>query len=618
MRIAAAAVVVVFLALVGAGLVAGSAARTVAASPLLIVVTSAADTVATPVCPDASRCTLRKAIETANLDLAATAVTITFSATIFPSATPATITIGGTPLPFATHADLAIDGSGAGVRIAGAPASAPDGLVLTGARARVSGISVAQFSGVCLKLTGGDGVVGGVRTTGHGNGFGDCGTAIRTEGADSRVYGNTVGFRADGVSAAAVQLGIVATGSNTIVGDDALGLGYPNRVGNAQVGVTAGGVGSTPVTGIKIVGNVIGQAAEGWAAPVGSAIRVLSPVTSALVAANRVSNARTGIAVQGSVAGPSGQGVRMTANSFSQIGRLSIDLNEDNQTNPNDVGDADTGANGLRNHPRFTRLVQSRISGTACPGCQVQLYLAAHAPGGTVDYGAAPIPGGVILADGDGFFVFESPAVTPGQWVTALATDAQGNTSEFAPGSRVGAGSIQCGNGTLESGWNLAGYFGAEAVNLGTTFPADGVGAGRVRAIYHLEAGTGAYAHWFADASFAPTLLSLEPGEAYWFLADGPAPLSGGFSLSAPISVPLKAGWNTVVYIGASAPAADAFASLGTNYKEIYAWDASAARWSSYSSGDVPTWAQGFTEAQACRAFQVFTGADAILVPLQP
>ena len=135
MRIAAAAVVVVFLALVGAGLVAGSAARTVAASPLLIVVTSAADTVATPVCPDASRCTLRKAIETANLDLAATAVTITFSATIFPAATPATITIGGTPLPFATHPDLAIDGSGVGVRIAGAPAGAPDGLVLTGAAA---------------------------------------------------------------------------------------------------------------------------------------------------------------------------------------------------------------------------------------------------------------------------------------------------------------------------------------------------------------------------------------------------------------------------------------------------------------------------------------------------
>lgn len=69
----------------------------------------------------------------------------------------------------------------------------------------------------------------------------------------------------------------------------------------------------------------------------------------------------------------------------------------------------------------------------------------------------------------------------------------------------------------------------------------------------------------------------LEPGEAYWFLADGPAPLSGGFSLSAPISVPLKAGWNTVVYIGATAPAADAFASLGTSYKEIYAWDAPAA-----------------------------------------
>lgn len=112
--------------------------------------------------------------------------------------------------------------------------------------------------------------------------------------------------------------------------------------------------------------------------------------------------------------------------------------------------------------------------------------------------------------------------------------------------------------------------------------------------------------------------MLLEPGEAYWFLADGSAPLTGGFTLSMPISVPSKAGWNTVVYIGATAPAADAFASLGTSYKEIYTWHAPAAGWSSFSSEGTPAWAQGFTEAQACRAFQVFSAANAILVPLQP
>jgi len=617
MRIAA-SVVVVFLVLVGAGPDSASVIGVAAASPLSILVTSASDTIASPACPDASRCTLRKAIETANVDVTASAVTITFNTTVFPSATPTTVSIATTPLPPVTRADLAIDGSGAGVRILSAAAGAPDGLVLSGARSRVSGISIARFAGTCLKLSGADVVVGGERATGHGNDFGDCGTAIRTEGTNTRVQGNRVGFGADGLSVAAVQLGIVVAGSNSVVGDDGLAPGYQNRVGNAQVAVVVGGTGTSPVTGIKIISNIFGQAVDGRAAPVGVAVRLLSPVTSAQVASNSVSNAQTGIALQGSVGGPSAQGVRIAANTFSQIGHLSVDLNEDNQTNPNDVGDGDAGANGLRNYPGFTRVVQSRISGSACAGCQVQLYQATHTPGGGVDYGAAPIPGGVVVAGEDGSFVFESPAVTPGLWVTALATDPQGNTSEFAPGSRVGAGSIQCANGTLQSGWNLTGYFGAEAVNLGSSFPPDGAAAGRVRAIYHLEPGTGAYTRWFADVSFARTLLSLEPGEAYWFLADGPAPLSGGFSLSAPISVPLKAGWNTVVYIGASAPVADAFASLGANYRELYAWDAITGGWSSYSSEGAPAWAQGFTEAHACRAFHLFSTADEILVPLQP
>lgn len=606
---------------VGFGLPSSHVARTAAASPVAIVVTSSADVLPTAACPDASRCTLRKAIEMANLDVTASAVAITFNPTIFPPTTPASVTVGATPLPIATRADLTLDGSGSGVRIAGtttAPASMVDGLVLTGARTRVAGIAFEHFTGACLKLTGIDGVIGGNRGTGHGNTFGDCSTGVRADGANVRVHGNSAGFARDGITPAAVSLGIAVSASDAVVGDDGQGPGYQNRVGNAQVGVLAGGAGAAPVTGIKISGNTIGQASDGSAAPVTTAIRIAAPVTSAQVSANNVSNALTGVALQGSAGGPSAQGVRITANAFSQIGHLSVDLNEDDQTNPNDEGDADTGANGLRNYPRLTRVVQSRISGTACPGCQVQLYLAAHSPGGSIDFGATPVPGGLALADAAGSFSFESPAVTPGQWVTALATDAQGDTSEFSPGSRVGAGSIQCGNGALEPGWNLVGYFGAEAVNLGASFPTEGIGAGRVRAIYHLDPATGAYSGWFADAAVARTLLSVEPGEAYWFLADAPVPLSGGFSLSSPIPVALKAGWNTVVYIGASAPVADAFVSLGTNYREVYAWVAADDAWSSFSTGETPAWAQGFTEAQACRAFQLFSTADTTLMPLQP
>ncbi|MEO6398002.1 MAG: CSLREA domain-containing protein [Tepidiformaceae bacterium] len=613
--------VAVALSLVVVFLGMGDASLLAAASPLSIVVTSTADTVATPTCPDVARCTLRRAIEAANLDTAASDVVIRFSPTLFPPVSPATIMIGGTPLPIGTRADLAIDGSDAGVRIVGtlgAAGASADGLVLTGARARVSGLSLASFTGHCLKLTGLDTMIGGDRAAGKGNSVGNCATGIRSEGATSSVVGNRVGFADDGVAAAPVQTAVVITASNAVVGDDSMGAGYQNRIGNAQVGLLAGGSAGPGVTGIKVAGNVFGVSATGSSAPVGTAIRVLANVTSAFVSANTISNAQAGIAVQGAPVAASASGVRMTANTFNQIGRLSIDLDDDGIANPNDEGDPDVGANGLRNHPRFTRVVQARITGTACAGCQIQLYLAAHSPGGVADYGAASIPGAVVAAGADGSFSFDSPAVTPGEWVTALATDAQGNTSEFAPGSRVGAGSLQCSNGMLERGWNLVGYFSADAVNLGISFPAEGPDAGKVRAIYHLEAGSGVYTRWLADAPFASTLTALEPGEAYWFLADHTLALSGGFALSTPVPVQLRTGWNTLVYIGAAAPALDAFASLGATFTEIHAWDATSGAWSTFGAGGVPSWAQGFTEVQACHAYQLYVGADALLVPLQP
>ena len=435
MRIAA-AVVVVFLVLVGAGPDSASVIGVAAASPLSILVTPASDTIASPACPDASRCTLRKAIETANVDVTASAVTITFNTTVFPSATPTTVSIATTPLPPVTRADLAIDGSGAGVRILSAAAGAPDGLVLSGARSRVSGISIARFAGTCLKLSGADVVVGGERATGHGNDFGDCGTAIRTEGTNTRVQGNRVGFGADGLSVAAVQLGIVVAGSNSVVGDDGLGPGYQNRVGNAQVAVVVGGTGTSPVTGIKIISNIFGQAVDGRAAPVGVAVRLLSPVTSAQVASNSVSNAQTGIALQGSVGGPSAQGVRIAANTFSQIGHLSVDLNEDNQTNPNDVGDGDAGANDLTNTPVLTAAEIQSASTVAISGTYSSLALArtyrieffASSTGDPSGSGEAQRYLGFtdVTTDGTGnasFNVTLSAAVAIGEVASATATD---------------------------------------------------------------------------------------------------------------------------------------------------------------------------------------------------
>src|SRR5690606_21166692 len=135
-----------------------------------------------------------------------------------------------------------------------------------------------------------------------------------------------------------------------------------------------------------------------------------------------------------------------------------------------DDGDGDIGPNAWLNHPLITRATQSRIEGTACAGCEVQVYAAVHLPGGIGDFGSLPLPVGTITANAGGTFAVDSPPVSPGEWVIALAIDADGNTSEFGPANRVGAGAVQCGNLDLRAGWNHVGFFGPQTVILGDTF----------------------------------------------------------------------------------------------------------------------------------------------------
>ena len=64
----------------------------------------------------------------------------------------------------------------------------------------------------------------------------------------------------------------------------------------------------------------------------------------------------------------------------------------------------------------------SPVSGTACPGCIVDIYSDAADEGGTYH--------GTVTADGGGNWVFNGPVTGP--YVTATATSAVGSTSEFS------------------------------------------------------------------------------------------------------------------------------------------------------------------------------------------
>lgn len=233
-----------------------------------------------------------------------------------------------------------------------------------------------------------------------------------------------------------------------------------------------------------------------------------------------------------------------------------------------------------------------------------------------MDYGFAPLVSGVVTADASGLFALDNPVAGPGDWVVAMVTDGDGNSSEFGPSARVGAGAVLCGNVQLQAGWNHVGYFGAEPVTLLSSFGP--VPSGAVTAVYRVLDGTGDYERWFASTAVGRTLLSVQPGESYWFFAESPATLPGGFSLSFPLTVHLKAGWNDFVYLGASENVADALGSLRITTYDLYQFSSPTGGWLRYGSPTVPSWAQDFASMDACGVYQLRLNEPATLVPLQP
>jgi hypothetical protein len=584
-----------------------------------IVVTLAADGGATA-CPGAT-CTLRKAIETANADLGTGPLTIGFDSAAFPPDAPATISIGSSPLPPLRRSQLAVDASGADVRLLGTSqnlSALSDGLMVAASDVTVRGIAMEHFNGACIRIAGSGATVGGDSSATQGNRLGNCGVGIDVQAPGATIGGNLIGFAGDG-SAAPLETGIQVAAANTRIGDDGQGPGYGNVIGNAQVGIRVGTGGGAAFAGTRIAHNSVGRDQAAAPAPVTRGIELRQPSTGTLVSGAAIAYATTGISVAADVGGVSVTGNRFVQNTFQVLTGLAVDLNADGIANPNDEGDADGGANGLLNHPTFARAVQSRISGSVgstCGGCSVQIFLADHRAGSPNDYGSVPVAGGTVVADSDGVFALDTPAVTPGQWITALATDAQGNTSEFGPSTRVGGGVAQCGNVSLVQGWNHLGFFGAETA-LGDIFPSDGAELGAVTAIYHLRAGTDEFEHWFAGDSGDRTLTALEPAGAYWFFAQQPLTLSAGFTLSVPLPVTLTPGWNDVVYIGAAADVRDALASVAGQYSNVFRWLADG-EWATYGALDTPPWAREFTDLETCATYELFVTAPGVLTPLQP
>jgi hypothetical protein len=485
-----------------------------------------------------------------------------------------------------------------------------NGLAITGAGSGVVGLRIHRFEAACVYLEG-DGAFAGEPTGVGRNHLDDCAIGILATGIGAVVQGNVIGLQPADPEAVIMQTGIVAAAANIIVGGEEPPIPAYNAIGNVETAVRIARGSGEGFAGVTVEHNLIGESYERAAAPVTIGVFIDHPSTGSRVADNQVHNANTGIVVAADADGMSTTGNTLTGNEFESLGGMAIDLNADGIRNPNDDGDGDSGPNSLFNSPVITTATQSTLAGTACAGCRVTLYTAEHSPGGADDFPLSPIIGGDVFADDGGHFAVSSPLVSPGDWLMAIATDPEGNTSEFSPSVYVGAGTVQCGNVVLNPGWNFVGYFGGTASLESNVVPTS------VTAVHSLVGG--AYGSWFPDGP--STLAFLQTGEPYWLFSTETAALDGGVSLSTALPVQLNEGWNDFIYIGAEVDVADALHALGNSWTALYRFEndgPTPGRWQSYGGPDTPAFAHAFTTMEACTAFRILMTSDETFVPLEP
>jgi CSLREA domain-containing protein len=270
-----------------------------------------------------------------------------------------------------------------------------------------------------------------------------AGIKITAEGGGSAtgngIQGNKIGTNAGGVTEIANQVGIYIIGSGNLIGGPSLDA--RNLIsGNYADGIRIQG--STNVVQNNYIGtdvsgtNPLGNGYNGVRLEGGAAKNSIGTDT----AGNFIAfNTGPGVVLFADA----GTGNLIQNNSIHDNGGLGIQLGSSAAPLPNDPGDTDTGPNQLQNYPTMISAIsmfnsQFRASLNAAPGtayrvdfftnnaCDPSGYGEGHRHIKTVSITTDISGMGMAIAD------FPSTYFSTGNYITATATDPDGNTSEFS------------------------------------------------------------------------------------------------------------------------------------------------------------------------------------------
>ncbi len=227
---------------------------------------------------------------------------------------------------------------------------------------------------------------------------------------------------------------------NTAVGISTTSGAHHRFDGNLVSGNDRTGI-SIATDSVLVTGNRVGVDVGGTAAlPNGDGVRVETEGGAATIggtsaeAANLIAfNTDNGVVVTGS-------GATILGNAIHSNGGLGIDLGDDGVTE-NDEGDTDTGPSGYQNFPTVALALtgsaelEGTFEGAADATFTLEFFSSDECSATGHGEGQRFLGATTVDTDGSGVATFaaslDGPA-SPGDAVTATATDPDGNTSEFS------------------------------------------------------------------------------------------------------------------------------------------------------------------------------------------